>query len=106
MTWLGAAPCGVGFAALWFCGVVNGCCLPREGEVGFYYENCLRNTESSKIKLGRLRPLSLSHVHVSFESPRQAMVIRGSVFLKALFWEVGAGLSGMLPFQGTRLGKC
>lgn len=75
--------------ALWFCVVVNGCYLPKAGrEVGFYYENCLENTESSKIKLERLRAPSLSRVHVSFESPRQVMVIRGSVFLKTLFFGV------------------
>lgn len=68
VAWRGAATPSSPGKALWFCVVVNGCYLP-EGE-GFYYENCLGNTESNNIKLERLRPLSLSHVRVSRESPR------------------------------------
>lgn len=55
--------------------------------------------ESSKIKLERLRPLSLSRVLVSCESPRW----EGKK--KHFFSGFGTGIFGILPFQGTYLGK-
>lgn len=51
-----------------------------------------RETQLSRVKLGKLRPLSLSHVLVSFESPRRVVVIKGSVFLRTLFWGGGTCL--------------
>lgn len=68
---------------------------PKRGQWDSH-ENCLRSTESSKIKLRTLRPLSLSHVHVSFESLRQMMVIRGSIFRIALFFGGGRGWGWIL----------
>lgn len=55
--------------------------------------------ESSKIKLERLRALSLSRVRVSYESPRWEEK------KTHLFSGFGAGFVGTLPFQGTYLGK-
>lgn len=76
-----------GWAALWFCGDVNGYSLPEEGKWGTHYQNSLGNTESSKVKLGRRRPLCLSCVQVGFESPKWVMVIRGRVLLRTLLFE-------------------
>lgn len=48
--------------------------------------------QSSKVRLGRLRPLSLTRVPVCFEAPRQ-MPLRGSVFLRTLVFGEGGGMT-------------